>query len=101
MKNWENEREPLNFQKTRKSGLGKTLEALMKKTYKPASRVDMTFKGKDLTFITNQNGEPITLFLGKRKENGDISGEMFSRRIKKLENGLIKESHWDNQGKIK
>ncbi len=97
---WDDERLPLNFQKTRKGGIGKSLEAYLKKCYTPSSRIEMTFKGKEITFITNTNGEPITLFLGKRKANGDISGEMFSRRIKKIENGLIKESHWDNQGKV-
>jgi hypothetical protein len=100
MENWNDERKPLNFEKTRKGGLGKALETILNKTHQPSSRMDGTFRGKDMTFITNENGEPITLFLGKRKPNGDIAGEMFSRRIKKVENGLIKESHWDNQGKV-
>lgn len=100
MDDWENEREPKNFEKIKKSGFGKTLEALMKKNYTPSTRVDMSFKGKELTILTNENGDPITLFIGKRRPNGDIAGDMYSRRIKKIENGQIKESHWDNQGKV-
>lgn len=99
MDKWNDERVSLNREKIRR-GMGKALEAKMDKTYKPSSRIDMEFRGKDVTFYTNENGEPITLYIGRRKENGDIAGEVYSRRIKKRENGAIKESHWDNQGKV-
>lgn len=100
MEQWNDEKKPLNFQKTRKSGLGKSLETIMNKKHQPSSRLDGTFRGKDMTFITNEYGEPIILYLGKRKANGDIAGEKYSRRIKSRENGNIKESHWDNQGRV-
>lgn len=100
MEKWENERESLNFEKIRNPGVGKPLEALLNKIYKPSSRIDMEFKGKDISFFTDENGVPMSLFLGKRKSNGDIAGNKFARRIKKIEDGKIKESHWDNQGKI-
>lgn len=99
MKNWENEREPLNKEKISK-GIGKSLEAKLNKKYTPDSTIDALFKGNDITFITNENGEPITLYIGKRKENGDISGDRFSRRIKKREGDKIVDSHWDRQGKV-
>lgn len=100
MQKWNDERVSLNIEKIRR-GMGKSLEAKMNKLYKPSSRVDMKFKGNDVTFYTNENGEPITLYIGKRKDDGDITGEVYSRRIKKRENGIITESHWDNQGKVK
>jgi hypothetical protein len=85
MKRWEYERKderlPLNKEKIRR-GLGKELLAKLDKIYKPSSRFDLEFKGNDITFLTNQSGEPMVLYIGKRKEDGDIAGVMYSRRIK-------------------
>jgi hypothetical protein len=100
MKDWEDERKPLHFEKTSKGGLGKTLEKLMNKIYKPSARIDASLRGKDITFFTNENGEPMKLFLGRRKDNGEITGDMYTRKVKKVEDGKIKESHWDNKGKV-
>lgn len=96
---WENEKESLNKEKFRK-GLSAALEKKLNKKYPPSSRIDDVFKGNDISFITNSDGEPVTLYIGKRREDGNISGELYSRRIKKRENGLITDSHWDNQGKV-
>jgi hypothetical protein len=77
------------------------LEEKLSKCYAPSSRIDDQFRGKDITFITNELGEPVTLFIGKRREDGAISGERFVRRIKKrAENGIIEQSHWENKGKV-
>ena len=43
-------------------------------------------------------GEAITLFIGERRENGEIKGEMYERR-EKMVNG-VKKTHWDNKGKV-
>ena len=99
MKEWDDERQPLNNEKIRK-GLSTELLKKLDKIYKPSSSVDMVFKGNDLTFLTNELGEPIVLYIGKRKEDGDIVGEQYSRRIKRNEEGIIAQSHWDNQGKV-
>jgi hypothetical protein len=100
MEKWENESQSLNLEKFKKSSVGKALEAKLNKKYPASSHIDDSFKGKDITMITNENGYPVTLFIGKRKDNGQIAGESYYRRIKKTENGMIKQSHWDKQGKI-
>lgn len=99
VKEWEDERRPLNREKFHK-GLGKGLIAQLEKTYKPYSRYDMLYRGNDLTFLTNAYGEAVTVFIGKRKEDGDIVGDQYCRRIKKREDGIIKQSHWDNKGRV-
>jgi hypothetical protein len=78
------------------------LDKKLSKTYEPRATINDEFKGYDITFVTNENGELILLFFGKRRPNGLITGERFTRTIKRQPGSLeIKSSHWDNQGKIK
>lgn len=52
--------------------MGKQLNAdLIKKLckkYTPSSLIDMQFRGADITFKTDDEGNPVLLFTGKRKE---------------------------------
>lgn len=80
--------------------LGEELVRKLEKLYLPKSQIDDNFKGNDLTFITNDLGEAITLFIGHRKDNGDIKGEHYVRKIVKDKSGKIIKSHWDNKGKV-
>lgn len=77
------------------------LEEKLGKIYEPSSRIDDTFRGNAITFITNEHGEPITLFIGHRRQDGGISGERYVRRILREEGSLIiKKSHWECKGKV-
>ncbi|WP_022824028.1 hypothetical protein [Hymenobacter norwichensis] len=81
--------------------LHRLLDQKLSKTYEPSTRIDDVFKGYDITFLTNEHGEPMTLFFGKRRPDGTIAGERFTRTIKREPGSLaVKSSHWDNQGKI-
>ena len=77
------------------------LEEKLNKTYEPSARIEDVFKGNAITFITNDAGEPVTVFIGKRNPDGSIHGERYVRRIQR-ETGstLIKKSHWENKGKV-
>jgi hypothetical protein len=59
------------------------LDLKLRKTYEPSATIDDVFKGHDITFVTNADGEPVTLFIGKRKPNGHIAGERYVRTIKR------------------
>ena len=76
----------------------------LRKTYEPSARPDDVFKGYDITFLTNELGEPTTLFFGRRRPDGLIAGKRYTRNtrtIKRQPGGEeVKASHWDNQGKI-
>lgn len=77
------------------------LEKKLNKLYEPKTSFDDVFKGYDITFVTNEHGEPVLLFFGKRRPDGLVAGERFTRTIKRRPNSLdILASHWDNQGKI-
>ena len=81
--------------------LNHKLEKLLAKIYPPHQRFDQTFAGKDITYITNELGEPVTLFIGKRKTDGIIVGERYVRRIVRQPegNGILK-SHWELKGRV-
>ncbi|WP_347159182.1 hypothetical protein [Pontibacter chitinilyticus] len=77
------------------------LEKILDKVYAPQERIDGKFSGNDITYITNERGEPVTLFIGRRREGGSISGERYVRRIvRDPATQLIQKSHWELKGKV-
>jgi len=80
--------------------LGPLLIKKLEKNFPPKSKIEEEFRGKDLAIVTNDLGEAVTLFIGQRKENGNIKGEHYVRRIVKDKAGKIIKSHWDNKGKV-
>ena len=76
-------------------------EQLVKKLsgkYEPASRVYMTFRGNDIELKTDNEGNPVQLFIGKMQENGHIKGDRYIRNIIKDKNGITIKDHWDKKG---
>lgn len=81
--------------------LHRELDKKLSKTFEPSTSIDDVFKGYDITFVTNEYGEPVTLFFGKRRPDGLIAGERYTRTIKRQPGSLeVKSSHWDLRGKI-
>lgn len=81
--------------------LGPKLIEKLNKLYTPDSILYQHYNGKDLTLITNEKGEAVTLFIGKRLENGAISGERYVRKIvRDSKTGKVLQSHWDLKGKV-
>jgi hypothetical protein len=77
------------------------LQEKLSKVFEPSAHINDRFKGNDITIITNESGEAITLFIGKRTPDGAIKGERYVRTIKRDPlSGVIKSSHWDNKGKV-
>ena len=81
--------------------LNSTLEKRLSKKYTPSTTLEDTYNGKDITIVTNENGDAITLFIGKRNPDGSIAGERYTRRIQYApDNTSIVKSHWDLKGKV-
>jgi hypothetical protein len=81
--------------------IGSALDKKLNKVYAPSIRIDEVFHGNDITIITNERGEPIHLYIGKRNEDGSIKGEHYARRIQREQGSeRILKSHWDNKGKV-
>jgi len=76
--------------------------ALVKKlgqSYAPSTMIDMVFKGNDLSFKTDEKGNAILLFIGKKMEDGNIRGERYARTLKYDRNGELIKDHWELKGK--
>ena len=81
--------------------LSKKIEYFLQKTFAPDTRIDDRLLGKDITFMTNDLGEAVTLFIGTRRPDGAITGERYVRKIvRKPGTQEILKSHWDLKGKV-
>jgi hypothetical protein len=67
--------------------------------YTPDSLLDFRWRGQDLTIKTDEDGNAILLFIGKRMEDGKIRGERYARRLLLDSNGTVVKDHWDEKGK--
>lgn len=79
--------------------IGEELKKKLSKKYEPSTLVHSQFKGNDMAFKTDEEGNPVLLFIGKKGESGAIKGERFSRTLKKDSHGVIIKDHWDLKGK--
>lgn len=70
----------------------------LSKIYEPSTLVHDTFRGNDLTFKTDAEGNPMQLFIGKRNAAGTIKGERFVRTLKRDRAGVIIKDHWEAKG---
>src|SRR3982751_2829623 len=70
----------------------------LSKTYEPSTMIDMRFKEKDIAFKTDEQGNPILLFIGKRGEEGTIKGERYARTLKYDKEGKKIKDHWELKG---
>lgn len=71
----------------------------LSKQYAPSSMVDMEFRGNDLSFKTDEEGNPILLFIGERTPDGNVRGERYARTLKYDRDGTRIKDHWELKGK--
>lgn len=79
--------------------LNEELTKKLAKKYEQSSMVEMKYKGYDLSFKTDDEGNPILLFIGKKTEQGTIKGERYARTLKKDRDGKVIKDHWELKGK--
>jgi hypothetical protein len=79
--------------------LGPALIKILSKTYEPSTLIERKFRGYDIAFKTDESGNPILLFIGKKTEAGTIRGERYARRLVKDNEGNVIKDHWDDKGK--
>jgi hypothetical protein len=80
--------------------LAADLQIKLSKRYEPSSLVYLTFRGNDIAVQTDNNGNPIVAFIGKRMDDGKIRGQRYTRTLKASPDGRIIKDHWDLKGKV-
>ena len=78
--------------------LGGDLIKLMSKIYEPGAFLEKKFRGYDLGFKTDAEGNPVLLFVGKKTQKGSIKGTRYARRLIKDKEGKVIKDHWDDKG---
>ncbi|QRR00109.1 hypothetical protein [Dyadobacter sandarakinus] len=76
----------------------KLLKELSKK-YQPDSMINSRFERYDLAFKTDSEGNPILLFIGTLKPDGQVRGNRFVRNIIRDASGKVLKDHWDHKGR--
>lgn len=79
--------------------LSEDLVKKLSKKYEPSSMVEMRFKGNDVAFKTDEQGNPVLLFLGRADEDGTIRGDRYARTLKRDREGRIIKDHWERKGR--
>ncbi|HEU5145661.1 MAG TPA: hypothetical protein VFT90_03065 [Chryseosolibacter sp.] len=79
--------------------LNQSLLLKLSKRYAPSSMVEMKFKGKDLSFKTDEEGNPVVLFIRKALPDGKIKGERYTRTLVRNAQGFFIKDHWDLKGR--
>jgi hypothetical protein len=79
--------------------LSEDLQKKLEKKYDPATMIEMKYKGNDLSFKTDEEGNAVLLFIGKKTGHGTVKGERYARTFKKDKEGKILKDHWELKGK--
>jgi len=80
--------------------IGEKLLKELNKKYEPDRMVNKKFGRYDIAFKTDDEGNPILLFIGNENPEGKITGHRFGRVLIKDKEGKVIKDHWDNRGKI-
>jgi hypothetical protein len=78
--------------------LAETLIKKINRKFEPSSWVSLRFGSKDIALQTDEEGNAVKMFIGKRNEEGIIKGERYARNLVKDREGKIIKDHWDRKG---
>jgi hypothetical protein len=79
--------------------LSEHLQKKLRQRYAVSSMVEMQYKGNTLRFKTDDEGNPVLLFIGKSSGDGRIKGERYARTLRRDPQGVLIKDHWDLKGK--
>ena len=79
--------------------LSEDLVKKLQKKYDPSTMVKLRFKGNDVAFKTDKDGNAVQLFVGKENADGIIKGFRYIRTFLQDKNGSTIKDHWDLKGK--
>ena len=71
---------------------------IVNRKYDPSAFIERRFHRYDLGFKTDEEGNAIVLFMGKKDDSGNIRGRRYARRLVRDHEGNIIKDHWDDKG---
>lgn len=80
--------------------IGEKLLKRLNKKYAAGQMIEQEFERYDISFKTDDEGNPVILFIGTRMPDGQIRGERFVRVLIKDTAGKLLKDHWDCKGKV-
>ena len=80
--------------------IGDQLLKKLNKKYEPSAMVQLRFRDYDLAMKTDDEGNPVLLFIGSADEQGMIKGDRYARRLLKDAEGKVIKDHWDYKGRV-
>lgn len=78
--------------------LGEPMLKQLNKIYTPSTMVAIKYKGYDLSLKTDETGNAVQAFIGKRNDEGIIKGDRYARTIKYDRGGKKIKDHWERKG---
>ncbi|MGZ5135098.1 MAG: hypothetical protein ACXWCG_08110 [Flavitalea sp.] len=79
--------------------LSEDLIRKLQKKYEPSTMVNIRYKGNDVAFKTDKDGNAVQLFVGKKDGEGLIKGFRYRRTLLQDKSGSTIKDHWDLKGK--
>ena len=79
--------------------LNNDLQKKLSKQYEPSALVSMKSRGQDISFKTDEKGNPVLLFVGRANPEGHIKGDRYARVLKYDPDGNKIKGHWELKGK--
>ncbi|MFC5408224.1 hypothetical protein ACFPMF_02810 [Larkinella bovis] len=80
--------------------IGESLMKQLNKKYAPSQLITFKFSRYDVALKTDEDGNPIVMYIGKANDRGLIRGDQFTRRLLRDATGAIIKDHWDHKGKV-
>ncbi|TLV02505.1 hypothetical protein [Dyadobacter luticola] len=78
--------------------IGEKLLKKLSKKYAPGQMLHQKFERYDISFKTDEEGNPVMLFIGNRDAQGRVRGERFVRVLIRDQDQNIIKDHWDAKG---
>ncbi len=79
--------------------LSEQLQTRLSKIFEPSAMIEMHYNGNDIAFKTDEEGNAVLLFIGRKNEKGQIKGERYARTFKRDKDGVVFKDHWELKGK--
>ena len=79
--------------------IGEKLLKLLQKRYERSTLIESRSGKLDIAFKTNEHGDPVLLFVGKRDLKGTVIGQRYVRTLIFDRDGKKIKDHWELKGK--